>query len=675
MAKATLSTDGSHSIDSVKWCRIPMDDGAQVPSPGIGCPSDYPRDRSLYDLFLDQVNATPDAIAIDHRGAQHSYQELDERVNRIACSLHRHGVRRRALVGLCMERSPELFAAVIAIVKIGAVYVPLDPDYPDERLSFILQDVGAEFVLTHAATNERLSSQHDKVATIRADDALQRNLDTGGAHTGVVPATHAAYVMYTSGSTGTPKGVVVSHRAIARLVCNTNYCDFGRDQVFLQLAPISFDASTFEIWGPLLNGGRLAIMPPGRLSLGDLADAIKLYGVTTLWLPSGLFGLMVDQQLDGLRPLRQLIAGGDVLSPTHVQRALDALADGVVINGYGPTESTTFACCHRMQKGTVVGKSIPIGYPVSNTTAFVLDEEMQPVPPGASGELFLGGDGLAGGYWNRPELTRDRFVSNPFDPDPSARLYRTGDLVRQRDDGALEFLGRLDQQLKVSGYRVEPGEIESALTRHPSIRQAVVVASGETASSKQLVAFVVVDDSTSASEGEIRRFLALVLPAYMLPSAIHRLDSLPLTPNGKIDRRSNIFRELSQVARPTPAAFSSDLEQEVAAIWERTLGRPVAPTENFFDLGGTSLQLISLHAQLAERFHDQLTVTDLFDCPTVRSMAKRLSRAGDSESDAQLSNVRARAKQQQAAAARLRQARLVQNRRSRENSLPKDHSE
>ena len=261
--------------------------------------------------------------------------------------------------------------------------------------------------------------------------------------------------------------------------------------MFLQLAPISFDASTFEIWGALLNGGRLAIMPPRSPGLDELGAAIRRHGVTTLWLTAGLFNLMVEQRIDDLRPLRQLLAGGDVLSPPHVQKALDILEDGVVINGYGPTESTTFACCYRMKKGNRATGSIPIGRPISNTTVHMLDDELRPVPNGSPGELWIGGDGVARGYLNQPELTRQKFVPDPFSSEPGARLYRTGDLARLRPDGNIEFLGRLDNQVKISGHRIEPGEIEAALSQHPDVRQSAVVADAGQRGEKRLVAYVV----------------------------------------------------------------------------------------------------------------------------------------------------------------------------------------
>ena len=420
--------------------------------------ADYPRDKTIQALFEEQVELTPQSVAIEFEDRRLSYAELNEQANRVAHRLLSLGVSRGRLVGLCMERSPETIVGILAILKAGGVYVPLDPDYPDERLSFMIRDSGTRLIAAHRPTAGRLAPSlrlahvcwFDSSETATADDVAT---DPEVA----AEADDLAYVMYTSGSTGTPKGVMIPHRGVVRLVRNTNYCQFGSHEVFLQLAPISFDASTFEIWRRTAKWRlRLAIMPPRATGLDELGTAIRRHGVTTLWLTAGLFHRMVDQRVEDLRPLRQLLAGGDVLSAPHVHRALDVLDDGAIINGYGPTESTTFACCFRMRKGERTGDSIPIGRPISNTTVHVLDEARSPVPVGSPGELWIGGDGLAHGYLNQSELTRQKFIPDPFSPEPGARLYRTGDQVRVRDDGLIEFLGRLDNanQVSLSGLRV-----------------------------------------------------------------------------------------------------------------------------------------------------------------------------------------------------------------------------
>ncbi len=381
--------------------------------------TDYPRDKTIHALFEEQAAVRPRSVAIEFEERRLTYGALNEQADHVALRLRRMGVERGSLVGLCLERSPEMIVGILAILKAGGAYVPLDPNYPDKRLSFMIRDAGTSLIVAHRPTAGRLapSLRNARVFWIDSDDTAPP--DEGTHHPAAAArADDIAYVMYTSGSTGSPKGTLIAHRGVVRLVRNTNYCEFGSDEVFLQLAPISFDASTFEIWGALLNGGRLAIMPPRSTGLDDLGTAIRRHGVTTLWLTAGLFHLMVEQRVDDLRPVRQLLAGGDVLSPPHVQKALEILEDGMIINGYGPTESTTFTCCYRMQKGYRTSGSIPIGRPISNTTVHVLDEERRPVPLGSPGELWIGGDGLAHGYLNQPELTRQKFVPDPFSNEP-----------------------------------------------------------------------------------------------------------------------------------------------------------------------------------------------------------------------------------------------------------------
>jgi amino acid adenylation domain-containing protein len=443
-----------------------------------------------------------------------------------------------------------------------------------------------------------------------------------------VRAEDLAYVMYTSGSTGTPKGVAVPHRAVIRLVRETDYASFSSNETFLQLAPISFDASTFEIWGPLLNGGKLVVMPPAPPTLEEIGRAISEHGITTLWLTAGLFNAMVDVRLRDLRPLRQLLAGGDVLSVPHVGKALRELTNTRLINGYGPTESTTFACCHTIAPDAPLGSAIPIGKPIPNTTAYILDANLQPVPVGVSGELFLGGDGLARGYWRREELTVEKFVADPFSAEPDARLYKTGDLARWRKDGVIEFLGRADNQIKLRGYRIEPGEIETALKRQPDVLDSAVIVREDTPGEKRLVAYVVRKQSAPLKFDHSALIAALKksLPEYLVPSAIVALAALPRTPNGKLDRN----------ALPTPSsaqpadgfvAPQTPLEEKLSMIWTEVLGLDrVGMTDNFFDLGGHSLLGLRLVNQLREALGEHVALALVFEAPTVARMADILEK-------------------------------------------------
>jgi len=433
----------------------------------------YPRDASVSRLFELQAERTPNAPALLFGDSVLVYQELNARANQLAQRLRRLGIGPETRVAVSMERSFEMITALLAILKAGGAYVPLDPDYPHERLSFMLEDSRAPVLLTQQSLVAALPAYSGTI--LRLDDADSARESKDNLEGGTC-GDSLAYVMYTSGSTGRPKGVAVVHRGIVRLVIQPGYASFTPRDVFLQFAPISFDASTLEIWGPLLNGARLALMPPGPASLEELGAAVERYGVTTLWLTAGLFQQMVDGPLDSLRGVRQLLAGGDVLSVPHVEKALERLPGCRLINGYGPTENTTFTCCYEIPRGQRLGASVPIGQPIANTRVYILDERLRPVPVGKPGELYAAGDGLARGYWNNPELTAEKFLESPFRHIEPGRLYRTGDLARSLPRGDIEFLGRIDQQIKVRGYRIEPGEIEAALVEDDRIRESVVVA-------------------------------------------------------------------------------------------------------------------------------------------------------------------------------------------------------
>ncbi|HZI47045.1 MAG TPA: amino acid adenylation domain-containing protein, partial [Pyrinomonadaceae bacterium] len=441
---------------------------------------------------------------------------------------------------------------------------------------------------------------------------------------GLSDAENLAYVMYTSGSTGQPKGVSVTHRNVVRLVKDTNYARFDAGEVFLQFAPVTFDAATFEIWGPLLNGARLVVTAPGIESLENLGDTIRRYGVTTLWLTAGLFHQMVDTDLNDLRGVRQLIAGGDVLSPSHVQKVLDTLPNCVLINGYGPTENTTFTCCQTI-KTESLDRSVPIGHPICNTQVYVLSEAMEPVPVGVPGELFIGGEGLARGYLHDPSATAEKFLPNPFAAEPGERLYRTGDQVRYRLDGSLEFLGRLDHQVKVRGYRVELGEIEFALSQHVDVKECVVTIEEARTGEKRLIAFVVpVAGRTTRSE-QLRSFLKEKLPEYLVPSLIGVLDRLPLTAIGKIDRQAlpnieDLNVEHVFVSPRTPE------EEGIANIWKQVLRlEKVGIRDNFFELGGHSMLAVRLISEIKKAYDKKVPLSFLYQGATVEALAKLIS--------------------------------------------------
>lgn len=614
--------------------------------------TDYPRNLTIHALFEEQARLRPQATALVFGDRTLTYGELNERANRVATRLQGMGVGPDVLVGICLERSLDLIVALLAILKAGGAYMPFDSNYPKERLEFMLADSQAHLIITSEKLRAELFGDLRGAVTLSLDELWQNGMPAADLVSAAGPR-HLAYVMYTSGSTGKPKGVQVEHRSVVRLVKNTNYCQFGPEEVFLQLAPVSFDASTLEIWGALLNGSRLVIMPPHTPSLAELGCAIRNHQVTTAWLTAGLFHLMVDQRLEDLCTLRQLLAGGDVLSAPHVRKVLEAAPSCTVINGYGPTEGTTFTCCHVMRAGDPVPDAVPIGKPISNTQVYILDEELQAVPEGEPGELYIGGDGLARDYLSRPELTAEKFIPNPFSEDPDGRLYRSGDLARYRNDGTVEFLGRFDNQVKVNGYRIELGEIETVLQQHPGVRQVVVATRADSPGEKRLVAYAVSGSENSTSVPDLREYLQTRLPHYMLPSTFVMMESLPLTPNGKVDRAAlPAPGTVEPQPKDQPGQPLDGLEQTVASIWRKILGNPnVGLDDNFFDLGGDSLMLMEAHAQLQKTVADfDLSIVDLFEFATIRSLVRHLGSTVPSQPSFSEAEERAR-KQKQALAA------------------------
>ena len=588
--------------------------------------TEYPAEKTIAELFAAQVTASPEATAVVSEEGTLTYRELNARSNQIAHFLRARGVTNETRVGLCLERSPELIVALLGILKAGGAYVPLDPEYPTAHLRMMIEDADVPLLLTQRSLAANLPSNSAKLICLdelAPEIAQQPANDLAGNTTG----DSLAYVIFTSGSTGRPKGVAVTQRNVVRLVKNTNYTSFSSDEVFLQYAPISFDASTFEIWGSLLNGARLALMPAGNASLKELGDALKRHQVTTLWLTAGLFHLMVDNRVEDLRGLRQLLAGGDILSVPHVRKVLTELKNVRLINGYGPTENTTFTCCHRITEESING-SVPIGCPISNTYVRVLDRHMKPVPVGVPGELYIGGDGLAREYLNRPELTSEKFVADPFSLTAGARLYKSGDLVRYRPNGEIEFIGRVDNQVKVRGFRIELGEIEATLAQHPSVRDAVVVARKDSGD-KHLAAYVTLRGTPDIDDDELRHFISQQLPQHMVPSTFVVLEQMPLSPTGKIDRAAlpaNGFK--SKTARELTAPADA-LELRLLKIWEKVLEvKSISVNDNFFDLGGHSLLAVHLFALIEKAFGRNLPLATLFQAPTVKQLARVLRDEG-----------------------------------------------
>ena len=594
--------------------------------------TEYPRERTITELFAEQVAAAPTAVAVQFEDHELTYQQLDTRATALAEQLRATGVRPDTLVAVCLPRSLDLIVALVGILKAGGAYVSLDPAYPKERLAFMMEDTKATVLLTQSGLRDKLPAH---AATVICLDETRRAIPAGapgscdtfesGVGERLTPES-LAYVSYTSGSTGKPKGVCVPHRGVVRLVKNTDFARFGREEVFLQFAPIAFDASTLEIWGALLNGGRLVVFPPGPASLADLGAVIEKRGITTLWLTAGLFHQMVEEQLDALRNVRQLLAGGDVLSVPHVVRALEQLPRTQLINGYGPTENTTFTCCHRITAPPLAGRSVPIGRPIANTQIYILDSQMQPVPMGVPGELYTGGDGLARGYLNQPALTQEKFVPHPFSPEQGARLYRTGDLARWLPDGSVEFLGRVDRQVKIRGFRVEPAEIEAILLTHPAVKECAVVVREDAAGAKCLAAYIVAKQLPAPATDTWRTFLEDKLPEYLMPSSFATLEALPLNANGKLDAAAlPAFDGSRPELQGSYVAPRDAVEEQLAQIWSNVLGvHPIGMHDRFFDLGGHSLLAVRMVAQLDKQFGKKLPVAAIFQHRTIEQLAKLL---------------------------------------------------
>ncbi|WP_028447472.1 non-ribosomal peptide synthetase [Chitinimonas koreensis] len=610
---------------------LPAGERAQLLAGWNATARPYPREATLAELFEAQVARTPGLLAVVAADGQLSYRQLDARANRLAHALRRRGVGPDVLVGLSLPPSLDLAVALLAILKAGGAYLPLDPELPDQRLAYLLDDAAPALILRRSGQAALLEG-----ITVLALDRLEAELAC--CPTDPPPLTtradHLAYVMYTSGSTGQPKGVQVTQRNVSRLVCNSDYFALGPGQRVLHLAPLAFDASTFEIWAPLLNGATLVLPPPGSRSLERIGELIT--GIDTLWLTAALFNQLVEHQLPQLATVGHLLAGGEALSVPHVRKFL--AAGGKLSNGYGPTECTTFSCVHPLPLGagfgaaapdaaapdaTAPGTSVPIGRPIANGQAYILDDRFEPAPVEVAGELYIAGDGLARGYLNRPDLTAERFLPCPFGQ-PGARMYRTGDLARYLPNGEIEYLGRIDRQVKIRGLRIEPGEIEAALLAQGEISEAAVLAREDEPGDKRLVAYLVPQPGRQVpAAAELRSRLQQTLPDYMVPAHYVSLDALPLTANGKLDRN----------ALPAPqrrrgeagyVAPRNETEAVLARMWAEVLKlERVGVHDDFFALGGHSLLATRIMSRSRRELGVELPLEALFERATVAGLAQR----------------------------------------------------
>ncbi|MFH0518038.1 amino acid adenylation domain-containing protein [Streptomyces sp. M41] len=593
----------------------------------------------VHRLFEQHADASGDLPAVIAGNSTLTYRELEQRANRLAHRLRREGVRPGDRVGVCLDRSPGLVVAMLAILKAGAAYVPLDPEYPAERLALMADDAGLRVIVTRGGTAAELPGEgrvrlcldgdQDGLAAESADSA-----DSATRPQAFACPRSAAYVIYTSGSTGRPKGVVVDHRAIVRLVRESDYVRIQAGDRVAQAANASFDATTFEVWGALANGGCVVMLPRDVVLDPDkLAAALVEQGIASLFLTTAAVNAVAHRRPDAFHTLRELLFGGEAVDPGAVRRILEHGAPQRLLHVYGPTETTTFATWHRVLEVPEDAVTVPIGRPIANTRAYVLDARMRPVPVGMPGELYLGGPGLAAGYLGRPDLTAERFVPDPFAERPGERLYRTGDTVRHRADGAIEFLGRSDGQVKIRGFRIEPGEIEAALGTHPAVSRAAVVVDAPRGAGKRLAAFIETAAATGAavtaevSAEELRAWLHRSLPDYLVPSVYVLLDTLPITPNGKVDRRAlrvpEGHRGLPEGSGPAPRTPVEDI---LTGIWAQVLGlEHVAVDDDFFELGGHSLLTIPLLARVNEALGTSLSIRALMTGPNPRALAAQVT--------------------------------------------------
>jgi amino acid adenylation domain-containing protein len=635
---ATLPLDDSGQSERERQPTLSPQERLQVIGTFNATGAPYPREKLIHQLFEEQVDRNGDAVAVVYQGESLTYAALNERANRLASYLRQRGIVPDTLVGICMERSLELIVGLLGILKAGGAYLPLDPSYPAERLSYMLADAAPGLVLTQARLQSVLPRSPAAVVALDSDWGEIGSHPSGNLAPQVLGlgSAHLAYVIYTSGSTGRPKGAMNEHRAVVnRLVWMQDRYRLGQCDRVLQKTPFSFDVSVWEFFWTLMSGARLIVArPEGHRDPAYLRDLIEATGVTTLhFVPSMLRAFLAQCPQDRCASLSHVVCSGEELPPSLQNECLQLLPQARLSNLYGPTECavdvTAWECkadpqCHR----------VPIGRPIANTRIYILDARFEPAPIGADGEIYIAGVAVGRGYWNRPELTAERFLHDPFDPDPQARMYRTGDLGRWRDDGGIEYLGRNDQQVKIRGFRIELGEIEAQLARCASVREAAVLAREDVEGEKRLVAYVVPQDPVlPPSARELREQLRGALPEHMVPSAFVMLERMPVTPNGKLDRR--------MLPAPDPAARErrsyeqpvGEVECALADIWKSLLRvERIGRDENFFDLGGHSLLAVALSGRISSELGKQLPLSAILEATSIERLARRIAgdRPGDS---------------------------------------------
>ena len=605
--------------------------------------AEYPSEECIQQLFAEQVERTPNATAVVCEEESLSYRELNRRANQLGHYLRKMGVGPDSRVAICVERGLEMIVGLLGVLKAGGAYVPLDPSYPPERLRFMLEDSAPVVLLTQGHLEGLFTGVRECLAVLDVTAAAtwqeQPDTDLECASVGLT-SEHLAYVIYTSGSTGQPKGVMVEHQGVVRLVRNTNYVQLGTEDVVAQASNVSFDAATFEIWGALLAGARLVIISKNALlSRAVFGQELRQNRINTLFLTTALFNEVAREAVEAFAGLRYLLFGGEEVETRWVARVLGEAKVQHLLHVYGPTETVTFATWHEVRT-VEEGRTVPIGRPIANTRVYILDANLEPAPVGVAGELYIGGPGVARGYWQRVELTAERFVKDPFVEEAgTGRMYRTGDLGRWLPDGTIEFIGRNDQQVKLRGFRIELGEIEARLAEHPGVGAAVVVAREDVPGEKRLVAYYTRVTSRAQEETEekagpeqLRAHLAARLPEYMVPAAYVQLESLPLTRNGKIDRKELPAPEGDAYATRGYLAPEGELENLLAGIWQELLRvEGVGRHDNFFELGGHSLLAMRVITRIRQVLSVEVTISDLFAHPVLADLARVLQSARQTE--------------------------------------------
>ncbi|KUL30329.1 non-ribosomal peptide synthetase [Streptomyces regalis] len=611
LARAFEALTSAHGTPADRLDVLPQEERRQLLALAEGPVRPVPGTLSIPGRFAEQVARTPDAPAVEADGEVLMYGALDAASDRLAARLREAGVRPGDTVALPLARSVSLVVAQLAVLKAGACCLPLDPGAPAGRLAVLVEQAGARVAVMAADVQLPDGIRALGVSGLDGTDAAAPPTTTA------VHPESAAYVMYTSGSTGEPKGIVTPHRAVVELAVDTRFAGGAHRRVLLH-SPHTFDAATYETWVPLLNGGTVVVAPPGPVTPDLLKRLLPETRVTALWLTAELLRTVAEIAPEALGTVREVWAGGDVLAPEAVRRVREHCPGTQVVNGYGPTETTVFATAHRVTGD--VGASVPIGRPLDHTRAYVLDHLLRPVPAGTVGELYIAGAGLARGYLNRPGGTAERFVADPYGP-PGARMYRTGDLVRRWPGGELEFLGRSDDQFKVRGFRIEPGEVEAALAACPGVERAVIAARPGPDGGKRLVAYVVGGDL-----GLVREHAARTLPAHLMPSAWAGLDAVPLTAHGKVDRAALPEPEPQRVRPGHGRIARPGREQQLCALFAQVLGvEAVGPDADFFAHGGHSLLALRLTAGIHAELGTQVSPATLFEAPTPAALAARLA--------------------------------------------------